>query len=49
MVERSEADRLKQENFFQRLVRRPEIGAFIVMMLIIIVLAVASEGRAFNG
>ena len=47
-MERSEADRLKQESFFQRLIRRPEIGAFVVMMLIIIVLSIASEGRAFN-
>ena len=48
MTDRSEADRLQQENWFQRTVRRPEIGAFIVMMIIIVALAMASGGKAFN-
>ena len=48
MTDRSESDRLQQENWFQRTVRRPEIGAFIVMMIIIIALAMASGGKAFN-
>jgi simple sugar transport system permease protein len=30
------------------MVRRPEIGSFIVMIIIILALAVASEGKAFN-
>ena len=48
MTDRSESDRLQTENWFQRTVRRPEIGAFIVMMIIIIALAIASNGKAFN-
>ena len=48
MTDRSESDRLQQENWFQRTVRRPEIGAFIVMMIIIAALAMASGGKAFN-
>ena len=48
MTDRSESDRLQQENWFQRTVRRPEIGAFIVMMIIIVALAIASNGKAFN-
>ena len=47
-VERSESDRLKQESTLQRLVRRPEIGAFIVMVVVVIALAIASNGTAFN-
>lgn len=48
MVESSESDRLMEETRFQRLVRRPEIGAFIVMIVIIVALAIASDGKAFN-
>ena len=48
MTDRSESDRLQKENWFQRTVRRPEIGAFIVMMIIILALAIASSGKAFN-
>ena len=48
MADRSESDRLQQENWFQRIVRRPEIGAFIVMLMIIVALAMASNGKAFN-
>jgi simple sugar transport system permease protein len=48
MSDRSETDRLQEETTFQRLIRRPEIGAFVVMMIIIVALAIASEGRAFN-
>ena len=48
MADRSESDRLQQENWFQRIVRRPEIGAFIVMLIIIVALAMASNGKAFN-
>jgi simple sugar transport system permease protein len=43
-----EADRLVKETWLQRMMRRPEIGAFVVMIVIIIALAVASDGRAFN-
>lgn len=48
MADRSEGDRLVEETWFQRLVRRPEIGAFVVMVVIIVALALASDGRAFN-
>ena len=48
MSERSESDRLQQESWFQSMIRRPEIGSFIVMMIIIISLGVASDGKAFN-
>lgn len=48
MSERSEADRLKEESWIQRMIRRPEIGSFIVMIIIIVALAIASEGKAFN-
>lgn len=48
MSDRNEADRLKQETWFERMVRRPEMGAFVVMVVIIIALAIASDGRAFN-
>jgi len=48
MADRSEADRLQKETWFQRMVRRPEIGAFVVMIVIIVALAIASDGKAFN-
>ncbi|MDB3860424.1 ABC transporter permease [Paracoccaceae bacterium] len=48
MSERSESDRLQQESWFQRMIRRPEIGSFIVMMIIIASLGIASDGKAFN-
>lgn len=48
MAGRSEADRLKQETLFEKIIRRPEIGSFVVMVFIIIALTMASDGRAFN-
>lgn len=48
MADASESDRLVKETRFQRLIRRPEIGAFIVMIVIIVALAIASEFKAFN-
>lgn len=48
MANASESDRLMEETRFQRLIRRPEIGAFIVMIVIIVALAIASEMKAFN-
>ena len=48
MADRNEADRLQQETRLQRMIRRPEIGAFIVMMIIVLALAVASDMKAFN-
>ena len=43
MSERSESDRLQQESWFQSMIRRPEIGSFIVIMIIIVSLGVASD------
>ena len=48
MSERSEADRLQREGWFRQMVRRPEIGAFVVMVVIIVSLLIASDGKAFN-
>lgn len=48
MADRSESDRLQEETRLQRLIRRPEIGSFIVMIVIIVALAFASDGKAFN-
>ena len=48
MAERSESDRRVQETLLQRTIRRPEIGAFVVMVVIIISLLIASDGNAFN-
>ncbi len=48
MSDRSEADRLKREGWFRRTVRRPEIGSFVVMVVIILGLLIASDGKAFN-
>ena len=45
---RSQADRYTEESRWKRLVRRPEIGAFIVMVVIIVSLLWASDGKAFN-
>ena len=48
MSERNESDRLQNESWIQRMIRRPEIGSFIVMIIIILALGLASEGKAFN-
>ena len=48
MADSSESDRLVEETRFQRMIRRPEIGAFVVMIVIIVALAIASDGKAFN-
>ena len=48
MSERNESDRLQDESWIQRMMRRPEIGSFIVMIIIILALGLASEGKAFN-
>ncbi|MEO0635902.1 MAG: ABC transporter permease [Pseudomonadota bacterium] len=45
---RSQADRYVKESRLQRMLRAPEIGAFIVMVIIIVSLLVASDGNAFN-
>ena len=48
MSARNESDRLQNESWIQRMMRRPEIGSFIVMIIIILALGLASEGKAFN-
>jgi len=45
---RSEHDRLNQGGFLKRLIRRPEVGAFAVMVLVIVSIWFASDGNAFN-
>ena len=45
---RSEKDRMQQGGTIARLIRRPEIGAFIAMVIVIIALGWASNGLAFN-
>ena len=48
MADQNEAGRLKQETALQKLLRRPEIGSFTVMLIIIVALSFASEGKSFN-
>ncbi|WP_425041243.1 ABC transporter permease [Primorskyibacter sp. S187A] len=48
MAQRSESDRLADETWLQRTIRKPEIGAFVVMIVIIVALTAASNGKAFN-
>lgn len=44
----SEADRLKEAGWFSRLVRRPEIGAFSGMSVILVLLAIAAGDVVYN-
>lgn len=48
MSGRSEADRLTRESALMRLVRRPEAGAFIVMIVVVTLITIASDFKAFN-
>ena len=48
MSEWSESDRLQRESWLQRMLRGPEIGSFVVMIIIILAPAFASNGEAFN-
>ncbi|MCD1636385.1 ABC transporter permease [Martelella mediterranea] len=45
---RTEADRLQKGSRLSALVRHPEIGSFVVMVVVIIAIAIASNGNAFN-
>lgn len=47
-VPRTEASRLAQRGRLAKLIRSPEMGAFVVMMVVIIAIAFASKGTAFN-
>jgi simple sugar transport system permease protein len=48
MADSSESSRLQTETRLQKLIRQPEIGALIVMVVIIVALAIASDMKAFN-
>jgi len=45
---RSEHDRLNQGGTLKRLLRRPEVGVLVVMLLVVIAIGFASHGNAFN-
>lgn len=45
---RTEADRLKKGGPLGEMLRRPEIGSFVVMTVVILAIAIASGGTAFN-
>lgn len=47
-VARREADRLQAGGRLATLARRPEAGAFVVMVVVVTAIAIASNGRAFN-
>ena len=47
-VGRTEADRLNKGGRLSALGRRPEVGAFLVMVVIILAIGFASNGNAFN-
>lgn len=48
MAGRTEADRLTRETGVRALMRRPEAGAFIVMVVAVVLITWASEAKAFN-
>lgn len=45
---RAESDRLRREGRLRALSRRSEAGVFIVMLMIILAIGIASHGNAFN-
>ncbi|ODT77398.1 MAG: ABC transporter permease [Pelagibacterium sp. SCN 64-44] len=45
---RREADRLRKGGVFAQLIRRPEVGTFLVMVVVVVAIAFASNGNAFN-
>lgn len=45
---RTESMRLEQRSSLTKLLRSPEVGAFVVMMIVIVAIAIASQGTAFN-
>lgn len=47
-VARREADRLQTGGRLATLARRPEVGAFVVMVVVVTAIAIASNGQAFN-
>ncbi len=47
-VARREADRLQAGGRLATLARRPEVGAFVVMVVVVTAIAIASNGQAFN-
>jgi len=47
-IKRNEHDRLNQGSAIKRLIRRPEVGVFAVMLLVIVAIGFASHGNAYN-
>ena len=45
---RTESDRLKQQNLLEKIMRRPEVGACVVMIIAILAIGFASGGNSFN-
>lgn len=45
---RTESDRLKKEGRLASLKRHPEVGVFLVMVVVILAIGIASNGNAFN-
>ena len=45
---RTEHDRMKKGSLFSQLRRRPEVGSFLVMLIVIVAIGFASNGNAFN-
>src|SRR6516165_6163618 len=45
---RTEADRLRKGGRLRVVLRRPETGAFVVMVAVVAAIAIASDGKAFN-
>lgn len=48
MADRTESDRLVRESTLAQLIRRPEAGSFVVMVVVVALIAIASNGQAFN-
>ena len=45
---RTEHDRMKKGSLLSQLRRRPEVGSFLVMLIVIVAIGFASNGNAFN-
>lgn len=45
---RTESDRLSRDSRLRTLTRRPEIGSFLVMLVVVLAIGFASDGTAFN-
>ena len=45
---RTEQDRMQRGSVFSKIRRRPEVGSFFVMLIVIFAIGFASDGNAFN-